>query len=121
MFLLLGHNKKILFQVGRLLSGGRKFDSSRDRDRPFDFTLGVGQVRKRDGTVPNTSNTTVLRHQVIRGWDEGVEGMCVGERRTLVVPPHMAYGEDGVGDVIPPCAALVFEVELLDIATEGEE
>ncbi len=88
-------DKLSMHYVGRLQDSGRKFDSSRDRDRPFDFTLGVGQV--------------------IRGWDEGVSGMCVGETRRLVVPPGMAYGEDGVGDVIPPCATLVFEVELLDI------
>ncbi len=89
-------DKLSMHYVGRLLDGGRKFDSSRDRDSPFEFTLGVGQV--------------------IRGWDRGVEGMCVGESRRLVVPPDMAYGEDGVGDVIPPCATLIFEVELLDIA-----
>ena len=54
--------------------------------------------------------------QVIQGWDEGVLGMCVGEKRKLIVPPDMAYGEDGVGSVIPSCATLVFDVELLDIA-----
>ncbi len=53
--------------------------------------------------------------QVIQGWDQGVNGMCVGERRMLVVPPDMAYGERGVGNVIPPCSTLVFEVELLNI------
>ncbi|MFT4247495.1 MAG: FKBP-type peptidyl-prolyl cis-trans isomerase [Pseudomonas sp.] len=74
---------------------GRKFDSSVDRDEPFQFRLGGGQV--------------------IRGWDEGVAGMKVGGKRTLMIPPDYGYGERGAGGVIAPGASLVFDVELLDV------
>ena len=78
------------------LAGGRKFDSSRERDEAFEFELDAGEV--------------------IAGWDEGVQGMKVGGQRRLVVPPHLGYGEHGAGSSVPPNSTLVFDVELLSVA-----
>ncbi len=77
------------------LENGKKFDSSMDRGQPFSFPLGAGKV--------------------IKGWEEGVQGMKVGGKRKLIIPPNLGYGARGAGSVIPPHATLIFEVELLGV------
>ena len=91
-------NKVSVHYTGWLYNNGAKgtkFDSSVDRGQPFQFTLGA--------------------HQVIAGWDEGVAGMRVGGKRTLIIPPELGYGARGAGGVIPPNATLMFDVELLGV------
>jgi len=89
-----GHKVKVHY-TGWLLEGGAKFDSSLDRGKPFEFTLGQGYV--------------------IRGWDEGVAGMKVGGKRQLRIPPELGYGFRGAPPAIPPDAYLIFDVELLGV------
>jgi FKBP-type peptidyl-prolyl cis-trans isomerase len=84
----------VVHYVGTL-TNGKKFDSSRDRGDPFSFSLGGGQV--------------------IKGWDQGVAGMKVGQLRKLTIPPHLGYGARGFPPVIPANSTLVFEVELIEI------
>lgn len=87
--------KKVTVHYRGTLTDGTEFDASRNHGEPFSFSLGAGEV--------------------IDGWDLGVKGMKVGGKRKLVVPPKLGYGERGAGNVIPPNATLVFEVELLDV------
>ncbi|KAF8331897.1 uncharacterized protein EI90DRAFT_3055814 [Cantharellus anzutake] len=86
--------------TGTLLEGGKKFDSSLDRGSPLEFPVGTGRV--------------------IRGWDEGLLNMCVGEKRTLTIPSKLAYGERGFPPVIPANADLVFTTELIEIKRKAQ-
>ena len=84
-----------LFDKSAVDNKGKKFDSSRDRPGNFTFPLGTGRV--------------------IKGWDQGVQGMKVGGQRTLIIPPSMGYGARGAGNIIPPNATLIFDVELMEV------
>ncbi|RDE13003.1 MAG: peptidylprolyl isomerase [Candidatus Thorarchaeota archaeon] len=88
--------KTVIVHYTGWLTNGRKFDSSVDRGKPFEFRIGVGQV--------------------IQGWDQGVMSMKIGGKRRLTIPPQLAYGSRNVGDgLIPPNSTLIFEVELLGV------
>lgn len=92
--------KTLVVHYKGVLEDGSQFDSSYDRDEPFEFVLGAGMV--------------------IPGWDQGFEGMKVGGKRKLTIPPHLGYGEQGTPN-IPPNSTLIFEVELLEVKETAEE
>ncbi|KAF9209279.1 Peptidyl-prolyl cis-trans isomerase fpr2 [Haplosporangium sp. Z 27] len=94
-------DKLSMHYTGTLDKTGSKFDSSLDRGRTFDFTLGAGQV--------------------IKGWDQGLLNMCVGEKRKLTIPSSMGYGARAMGSAIPANSALVFDVELVRINGRGKD
>ncbi|KAK1226083.1 Peptidyl-prolyl cis-trans isomerase fpr2 [Marasmius sp. AFHP31] len=87
--------------TGTLFADGKQFDSSLDRGRPFSLTLGAGQV--------------------IKGWDQGLIGMCEGEKRKLTIPADLGYGARGAGGVIPPNAGLVFTTELVKLTSKNRQ
>lgn len=88
--------KQVSVHYTGTLEDGTQFDSSHNRGVPITFELGAGQV--------------------IKGWEQGIEGLCVGGKRTLTIPPDLGYGAYGAGRLIPPHATLIFEVELVDVA-----
>ena len=95
---IINHSKIQVHYIGKL-QDGTKFDSSYDRGQPFSFQIGL--------------------REVIEGWEIGLMGMKVGGKRTLIIPPELAYGERGAGDLIPPNATLTFDVEIIDVKAPG--
>ena len=95
---IINHSKIQVHYTGKL-QDGTKFDSSYDRGQPFSFQIGL--------------------REVIEGWEIGLMGMKVGGKRTLIIPPELAYGERGAGDLIPPNATLTFDVEIIDVKDPG--
>ena len=95
---IINHSKIQVHYTGKL-QDGTKFDSSYDRGQPFSFQIGL--------------------REVIEGWEIGLMGMKVGGKRTLIIPPELAYGERGAGDLIPPNATLTFDVEIIDVKAPG--